>query len=301
MTRFRAAAEPTGDSRRLLTATDPVAMNQKKFRRASQLSPAERRAQLTHHAIKAFAENGIGRANHAQVAKLAGVAVSTVFSYFPTRENLVDSVLQDLENKLLAIVGNEASRPGATAFQKFLNLLSNYVNWIDLDPDSVKVFLDWTTSYEQFLAQRFQAYLHKLVALLTVIVEDGRARQEFGPEVDPVIASMMLYSSANTLAQLKFFNGDIDVTHYIVSLISAVLHLKDTEVERYQRDNNTTLEALPLFASRKDAITPTDQKRNFWSSHISAWKAGNLTQAEYCEAHALKLATFGYWRHKLRE
>jgi TetR/AcrR family hemagglutinin/protease transcriptional regulator len=276
-------------------------MNQKKFRRASQLSPAERRAQLTHHAIKAFAENGIGRANHAQVARLAGVAVSTVFSYFPTRENLVDSVLQDLEDKLLSIVGNEVRRPDITAFQKFLNLLSNYVHWIDLDPDSVKVFLDWTTSYEQFLAQRFQAYLHKLVALLTVIVEDGRGRHEFGPEVDPVIASMMLYSSAYTLAQLKFFNGDIDVTHYIVSLISAVLHLSGDEAQRYQRDPGTAPDIPPLFAGRRDNSAPADRKRALWASHIAAWKAGNLTQAEYCEAHALKLATFGYWRHKLRE
>ncbi len=41
-----------------------------------------------------------------------------------------------------------------------------------------------------------------------------------------------------------------------------------------------------------------DQKRSFWSTHISTWKASRLTQAEYCRRHELKFHQFVYWRRK---
>ena len=53
-----------------------------------RLPPDERRAQLLAIAIDVFAERGLGAARHAEIAERAGVAVSTVFVYFPTREEV---------------------------------------------------------------------------------------------------------------------------------------------------------------------------------------------------------------------
>lgn len=36
-----------------------------------------------------------------------------------------------------------------------------------------------------------------------------------------------------------------------------------------------------------------------WSGHVAAWRASGTTQAAYCRAHDLSLASFGYWRSKL--
>ena len=43
-----------------------------------------------------------------------------------------------------------------------------------------------------------------------------------------------------------------------------------------------------------------DRKR-FWHDHVAAWRASNLTQKAYCQAHNLRYASFGYWVRKLRE
>jgi TetR/AcrR family transcriptional regulator, hemagglutinin/protease regulatory protein len=275
-------------------------MSRKKFKRASQLSPLERKRQLTRCAIEAFAANGIGRANHAQVAELAGVAVPTVFTYFPSREDLVDGVLAEVEIALVSIIETELNNSKLTAFEKYLNLLSNYTKAMDQDPALVKVFLDWTTSFEKNLSDRFQKYLKKLISLLSQIVDEGRANNEFGPEVNRLDAALMIYSSANILAQIKFFDYDIDLTHYLVALVSSVLHLKADEVARYSQTFTSTIGSLPDFSPSHNMPNRSESKAKRWQQHIEAWQQGNLTQAQYCEQNGLKLPTFSYWRGRLK-
>ncbi len=59
----------------------------------TRLSPQKRKLQLMEIALEVFAKRGIGRGGHADIAEIAQVSVATVFNYFPTREDLVDDVL----------------------------------------------------------------------------------------------------------------------------------------------------------------------------------------------------------------
>ncbi|WP_420828911.1 IS66 family insertion sequence element accessory protein TnpA [Desulfobulbus rhabdoformis] len=43
-----------------------------------------------------------------------------------------------------------------------------------------------------------------------------------------------------------------------------------------------------------------DSKLNFWQEHIAGWKASGLSQLVYCRNNNLAVATFGYWRRKLK-
>src|SRR5215510_2353636 len=65
--------------------------------RARRLLPTERRAQLLICALRVFARRGLGEARHGEIAKEAGVSVPTVFFYFPTRNELVNAVLDEVE------------------------------------------------------------------------------------------------------------------------------------------------------------------------------------------------------------
>jgi hypothetical protein len=42
----------------------------------------------------------------------------------------------------------------------------------------------------------------------------------------------------------------------------------------------------------------SSQKKQHWQRHIRAWQASGQTQAAYCHAHHLSLASFGYWRKR---
>ena len=45
-------------------------------------------------------------------------------------------------------------------------------------------------------------------------------------------------------------------------------------------------------------MTP-EQKCEYWTNHLAAWKAGDLSQKAYCETHDLKIANLQYWRKRL--
>lgn len=38
------------------------------------------------------------------------------------------------------------------------------------------------------------------------------------------------------------------------------------------------------------------QKQPYWQRHIRTWQSSGLSQAAYCQAQQLSLASFGYWR-----
>jgi hypothetical protein len=42
-----------------------------------------------------------------------------------------------------------------------------------------------------------------------------------------------------------------------------------------------------------------DMKRRYWAGHISAWKEGFLSQAEYCRRQRISIKSFQYWKSKL--
>lgn len=41
-------------------------------------------------------------------------------------------------------------------------------------------------------------------------------------------------------------------------------------------------------------------KEKFWQEHIAEWRASGLSQRVYCQRNLLAVATFGYWRRKLK-
>ena len=41
-------------------------------------------------------------------------------------------------------------------------------------------------------------------------------------------------------------------------------------------------------------------KANLWREHILAWETSGLTQPDYCQQHSISLASFGYWRTRLK-
>ena len=79
-------------------------------------------------ALKLFTERGFHGTSTAQISKNAGVATGTLFNYFPTKEDLINSLYFEVKGNLGHSMG--VGLEAETTFQdKLKRIWSNLVNW----------------------------------------------------------------------------------------------------------------------------------------------------------------------------
>lgn len=172
-----------------------------------RLKPDERRAQLLRCALPVFAERGLRRAVHADVAKAAGVAVSTAFLYFPTREDLVDAVLDEVE-RFYVELAEQVHATAAPASEVLLAHGRRFRASIDSHPDHAYLLLDWAASVRSRVWPRYLALVERMVATHRATIERGIRAGEVDPEVDAEAAARIMIGYAQMSAQLKLSEFD---------------------------------------------------------------------------------------------
>jgi TetR/AcrR family hemagglutinin/protease transcriptional regulator len=96
-------------------------------------------------ALEVFARRGIGRGGHADIAEIAQVSVATVFNYFPTREDLVDDVLNYVVRQFSNFLSDNIDLD-IHAKENLNNLTTNMVDLVVNDCHWLKVWFEWSAS-----------------------------------------------------------------------------------------------------------------------------------------------------------
>jgi TetR/AcrR family hemagglutinin/protease transcriptional regulator len=188
-------------------------------RRRTRLTPAQRTAQLLDNALKVFARTGLASGVHAQVASEAGVAVSTVFLYFPTREALVDAVISEIDRFLVKLVANIADSQ-APAIEKLLAILRKFSVTVDTAPDYIKIWLNWSTEVDDATWARYVDFQDRIIAAFGDIISKGQATGEINRDVNSVLGGHLVMSAGHMIAQLKFRGrGQHEVDEFLNALI----------------------------------------------------------------------------------
>ncbi len=172
-----------------------------------RLPPEERRAQLLAIALDVFAERGIGAARHAEIAERAGVAVSTTFVYFPTREQLVDDVLDEVARffleRLERVHGQE--KPCVAILREvgegFLDVLRTHRS-------HVLVWLEWGAAVRQDVWPRYRAFTDRAEAITHRTLERGQREGVVPMDADTESLARLFASSSQSIARLQL--GDVD-------------------------------------------------------------------------------------------
>lgn len=111
----------------------------------TRLSPQRRKHQLMEIALEVFARRGIGRGGHADIAEIAQVSVATVFNYFPTREDLVDEVLNHVVRQFSNFLSDTIDLD-LHAKENLHNITSEMVSLVINDCYWLKVWFEWSAS-----------------------------------------------------------------------------------------------------------------------------------------------------------
>ncbi len=174
-----------------------------------RLSPEDRRSQLIELAMQVFAKDGLERAGHGDIAKLAGVSTATVFNYFPTREDLVEAVLDRIRDQvrgMFKLMGDGTVGVGM--------MVKGFDYLIETQPDLVKTFLRWSVAFGDTNRAAFLAFQEELLNAIS-----ARLKQ---PQKDRSEARIIL-GAADMYALMKLDNTPEDVIARFVERLLSVL------------------------------------------------------------------------------
>ena len=163
-----------------------------------RLSPEKRKQQLLETAIDLFAEKGIGEAKHADIARHVGISTAATFVYFPTREALLEEVVDEVGRYFLAFFNDvEPHQGGAPAILKALSARALLV--LDEKPNYMKVWLGWSTRFDLELRSRYMAVQEQILSKVSEILwacEDSISKENRDD-------ARILLSASHTLALMK--------------------------------------------------------------------------------------------------
>ncbi|GGY37466.1 TetR family transcriptional regulator [Bacterioplanes sanyensis] len=168
-----------------------------------RLQPEERKRLLLSHAVEVFAQRGIGRGGHTEIAELGGVSVATVFNYFKTREALVSNVLAEVEQFLLQLAEDiykeyddpvEAVRAHIKAFMQAC----------DEHPAYIKVWLEWSASVRDEIWPSYLEFQNKLLDLIAKQIDKGVKKGQLEPGLPPKERARWALGNAQMLVSMVF-------------------------------------------------------------------------------------------------
>jgi len=197
--------------------------------RAARLSRAERRAQLLAVALRVFARRGLGAARHAEIAEDAGVSVPTVFVYFPTRDELVSAVLDEIARFLIGMA-ERVHDTNAPVPHVVLAHAVAFADSIDTHPDHARVWLDWSTAIRDEVWPRYLAFQEKVVAIVERTLERGLRDGSVSVDVDPEDDARLIVGAAHMVAQMKLLQAAPErVARFVRTLVRTTVGSLGTE------------------------------------------------------------------------
>jgi TetR/AcrR family hemagglutinin/protease transcriptional regulator len=167
----------------------------------------ERRAQLLRCALRAFSNEGIGSAGHADIALEARVSVPTVFDYFPTRTALIEAVVDEVE-RFFSARSVAAIAPVRTVREQLAAVLRDFADSCDTHPEYARVWVNWGTSFQKKIWPYYQRFLTGSMKFHRDLIEAGLRRGEALQSVDPDRLTYLVIGTSTTIVQMKMQNVD---------------------------------------------------------------------------------------------
>jgi TetR/AcrR family hemagglutinin/protease transcriptional regulator len=165
-----------------------------------RLSPDARRAQLLDTAIDVFAEMGLERAGHGDIAKRAGVSTPTVFNYFPTRDALLQAVLVQMD-VFVDDMFKHVPKHADDRRHRILQLAGAFQRMVAEQPNAAKTLLKWGVSFDPDIRPAYLNFQNRMLDRMVAILPDNPA--------DPAKAraeARILYGASNLFAAMAFDN-----------------------------------------------------------------------------------------------
>lgn len=188
---------------------------------------ADRRAELLDAAVVVFARKGFHASRVGDIADQAGVAHGLLYHYFRSKEDVLETIVRETWQRLLADAERiEAS--GGPLEEQLRRFARGYLrSWLQA-PDLMRVLVR-EVGRSPALAGRVEG-LGEVFAALGRLVERARERGEVRADCDPRLAAWIVYGALEelltgwVLGQLPATEADVEqAVATVVDIASAGL------------------------------------------------------------------------------
>ena len=156
------------------------------------MAASEKRRVLLDAAVRVFARKGYHACRVGDIAKEAGVAHGLLYHYFASKEEVLETVFRETWVRMLEAV-REVEHSGEPAQVQVRKVAAIVLRSYERDPDLVSVLVREITR-----SPHLQEEVHEIehaFAALERIVRQGQESGEFRADLDPRLASQVLYGA----------------------------------------------------------------------------------------------------------
>ena len=155
-----------------------------------------RRRQILDEAARLFDERGYHTTSMEDIAEAVGIRKPTLYHYFRSKVEILDTVYQETIGELIARQEQRATI-SMTPEQRVLETMADVLETIDARHGHVRVFFEHHRElpedrHEEIMARR-ERYHQELVAIIQTGIDDGT----FRPELDPQLAALLIFGACN--------------------------------------------------------------------------------------------------------
>ena len=156
----------------------------------------EKRRLLLAAAVRVFARKGYHTSRVGDIAKEAGVAYGLLYHYFSSKEEVLETIFRETWTGMLETTRSieAAGGPAPEQLRKVAEVILR--SW-RRDPDLVRVLIREVTRSRQLQGQIEE--IGHAVDALERIIRRGQEAGEFRPELEPRLASLVVYGAVEQI------------------------------------------------------------------------------------------------------
>ncbi len=139
-------------------------------------------------ARRLVARKGYANAGLEEIAELAGFSKGAIYHFFRSKQALLLALLQGIEERSVARTVREVdSMVGVGAMDKLVQFNRLQAKWAERNPDDLAILM-WisieSANGKSAVREQIRSIYGQLEAMLTRIVEEGKANGEFPEDLD---------------------------------------------------------------------------------------------------------------------
>jgi TetR/AcrR family fatty acid metabolism transcriptional regulator len=165
-----------------------------------------RRRAILESAAKVFVRKGYASASIAEIADIAGVSDGLIYRYFNSKRALLDTVLSDFFERIVAKL-ERAAAEDASFEQKVRNLISQHLTSFLEDLDFCRFFVSDVRSASDYHGSLIQKLNRRYTRIFVRVLEEGVASGRMKPDLDPRLVRDFVFGAVEHVAWRHAIRG----------------------------------------------------------------------------------------------